>query len=298
MSTDLRIKKLRGSGGYVIATLTDEQQSKASIGGPDLFLAPLCRMDTEKISKYFCNMCNEEHEGAPNIQYENPDEEVAPGLILMEKGRYVCKTCSNTIAEYREFKKEEEPTIDTTAVSNVDTNTPSTPQPTEEVQQSTETSIPQQTQPTEEVQQSTETSIPQQTQPTEEVQQSPSLQQPVETQHTTTESASTPISTINGRIVYDENAVKIGTVKQVGVDAANAMVLVVTQNDGTESIIPWSKVKKVGEIVLLGEPDKQTTSAVATDVKTPQDEPGKCKKCGFINKNDSKFCEECGAKLQ
>ena len=285
MSTELRIKKLRGSGGYVIAALTDEQQSKASIGGPDLFLAPLCRIDTEKISKYFCNMCDEEHKGAPSIQYENPNEEVAPGLMLMEKGRYVCKTCSNTIAEYREFKKEEEEESagDTATNTATDVNTSSTSQ-----------SPIQQTQPVEEVQQETKVAS-QQTQPVEEVQQ-PDQQQ--STQQTTTESASSSISAINGRAVYDENAVKIGTVKQVGVDATNSMVLVIVQNDGTESIIPWNKVKKIGEVVLLGEPEKQTTSTtVAANNETPQGEPGKCKKCGFVNKNDSKFCEECGAKL-
>ena len=35
MSEDLRIKKLRGSGGFVIAQVTDEQQRKGNLGGPD-----------------------------------------------------------------------------------------------------------------------------------------------------------------------------------------------------------------------------------------------------------------------
>jgi len=50
MSEDLRIKKLRGSGGFVIAQVTDEQQRKGNLGGPDLFLAPIGRLDVE-ISK-------------------------------------------------------------------------------------------------------------------------------------------------------------------------------------------------------------------------------------------------------
>jgi len=45
MSEDLRIKKLRGSGGFVIAQVTDEQQRKGNLGGPDLFLAPIGRLD-------------------------------------------------------------------------------------------------------------------------------------------------------------------------------------------------------------------------------------------------------------
>ena len=41
MSSELRLKKLRGSGGYVMAKVTDQQQSKGNLGGPDLFLAPI-----------------------------------------------------------------------------------------------------------------------------------------------------------------------------------------------------------------------------------------------------------------
>ena len=41
MSAELRLKKLRGSGGFVMARVTDEQQSKGNLGGPDLFLAPI-----------------------------------------------------------------------------------------------------------------------------------------------------------------------------------------------------------------------------------------------------------------
>ena len=39
MSSELRLKKLRGSGGYIMASVTDEQQVKGNLGGPDLFLA-------------------------------------------------------------------------------------------------------------------------------------------------------------------------------------------------------------------------------------------------------------------
>ena len=315
MSSDLRIKKLRGSGGYVIAALTDEQQSKASIGGPDLFLAPLCRMDTEKISKYLCNMCDKEYEGAPKIQYENPNEEVAPGLILVEKGRYVCNPCGTTIAEYREFKKEDEAEETAQQMPTEEPVTPSTdtvmPQPPVQqphipaetpppsplaARQPTEEAPPSPLaarQPTEEAppsplaaRQPTEEAPPHQMQPTEEPPPAASRQP---TEADATESA--PVSAIDGRAVYDENAVKIGTVKQVGIDTTNTMVLVIAQNDGTESIIPWDKIKKIGEIVMLGDP------AIQNVKEEPQDIPGKCKKCLFENKEGSKFCEQCGAKM-
>ena len=50
MSSEIRLKKLRGSGGYVMAKVTDEQQMKGNLGGPDLFLAPIGRLDAETIT--------------------------------------------------------------------------------------------------------------------------------------------------------------------------------------------------------------------------------------------------------
>ncbi len=108
MSSELRLKKLRGSGGYVMAKVTDQQQSKGNLGGPDLFLAPIGRLNSEQISKYSCNSCEREFEGSPNIEFENPNEEVAENLILVERGTYTCNECNGTIAEYREFKKSDE----------------------------------------------------------------------------------------------------------------------------------------------------------------------------------------------
>ena len=108
MSAELRLKKLRGSGGFVMARVTDEQQSKGNLGGPDLFLAPVGRLESELISKYTCNTCEKEFEGSPKIEFENPNEEVAENLILVERGKYLCNGCDSTIAEYRDFRKPDE----------------------------------------------------------------------------------------------------------------------------------------------------------------------------------------------
>ena len=108
MSNDLRLKKLRGSGGYIMATVTDDQQRKGNLGGPDLFLAPVGRIDVDKISKYFCNTCEKDYEGSPKIDYETPNEIVAENLILLEKGQYVCTTCGSVLSEYRNFSKPNE----------------------------------------------------------------------------------------------------------------------------------------------------------------------------------------------
>lgn len=248
MSTELRLKKLRGSGGYVMANVNDEQQMKGNLGGPDLFLAPIGRLDADKISKHFCNTCEKEFEGAPKIEFENPNEEVAENLILAEKGQYICTSCNASIAEYREFKKQDEGGEIGNAKPIEQNNEPQkieTPQVTEEIPRSI-----------------------------------PETQQ----EEVTHPGPATSVSTIEGRIVYDENANKVGVAKQVGIDSTQSMVLIITKNDGTEGSISWNNIKKVGEVILLGKPEEA-------------EQPGKCPNCGFTNKAGSKFCEECGTKL-
>ena len=108
MYSELRLKKLRGSGGYVMASVTDTQQIRGNLGGPDLFLAPIGRLNTEQITKYYCNTCDKEYGMPPRIDYESPNELVAENLVLAERGRYVCEICNYTLAEYRNFKKPDE----------------------------------------------------------------------------------------------------------------------------------------------------------------------------------------------
>ena len=96
-------KKLRGSGGYAIARVTDPEQKKANLGGPELFLAGIGRLEEDRFVKYFCNKCEKEYEGSPSVIYDNPNEELGEGVTLAEKGEYKCKTCNATIAQYRRF---------------------------------------------------------------------------------------------------------------------------------------------------------------------------------------------------
>ena len=245
MSSELRLKKLRGSGGYVMATVNDQQQMKGNLGGPDLFLAPIGRLDSQKITKHFCNTCEKEFEGPPKINYENPNEEVAENLILAEKGQYICNSCSAVIAEYREFRKQNE-TVEVGSAKPLETS------------QTTQISQP------------------------EPVQVKPEITP------ATQPGPATAVSSIEGLAVYDENAKKIGKAKQVGIDSNQSVVLLIIKNDGTEGSIPWNSIRKVGDVILLGSP-----------VVAPQPiQPGKCANCGFSNKEGSKFCEECGSKLQ
>ena len=122
MSSELRLKKLRGSGGFIMATVNDDQQRKGNLGGPDLFLAPVGRLDSDKISKYYCNTCEKEYEGSPKVEYENPNEVVAENLVLLEKGQYVCTTCGSILAEYRNFSKQDEAASVGAAIPVANTN--------------------------------------------------------------------------------------------------------------------------------------------------------------------------------
>jgi len=255
MSSELRLKKLRGSGGYLMANINDEQQMKGNLGGPDLFLAPIGRLNSEIITKHFCNTCEREFEGPPKIEYENPNEEVAENLILAEKGQYVCNTCNSILAEYREFKKQDE-IQDVGAAKPLEVNTQINSKP----------SIQEEPQFTPEIQTQTSTQIPSQ------------VAEPA---------PEGSVSSLEGLAVYDENAKKIGTAKQVGIDSNQTMVLTITKNDGGEGSVPWDNIRKVGDVILLG---KESSPKV--------DQPGKCSSCGFVNNEASKFCEECGTKLQ
>lgn len=219
-----------------MAQVTDDQQRKGNLGGPDLFLAPIGRLDVQLISKYFCNTCEKDYEGGPKIEFENPNEEVAQNLILKERGQYICTTCGSTIAEYREFQKTGE----------VGLAKPITP----EVQPA---------------------QVPRIEQPPVQVQSAPSITQTDST-----------FSSITGMSVYDSNAKKVGVAKQVGINASHQVVLVVTKNDGSDQTIDWAKIKKIGEIVLLGDGSESSAAKCA---------------CGFENKPGSKFCESCGTKL-
>jgi sporulation protein YlmC with PRC-barrel domain len=215
MSSELRLKKLRGSGGFVMARVTDEQQSKGNLGGPDLFLAPIGRLESDKISKYSCNTCENEFEGSPNIEFENPNEEVAENLILVERGKYICNECNSTIAEYREFKKSDEQIE--VGLAN----------PIEQNQDSTFSDFSSLT----------------------ELNPDSTIQEKITSQVNPVDST---FRSIMGMDVFDENAKKIGVAKQVGVDSTQSLVLVISDNEGNDVSVNWDKIGTVGEVIFLG----------------------------------------------
>lgn len=264
MSSELRLKKLRGSGGYVMAQVTDEQQSKGSLGGPDLFLAPIGRLDPASISKHHCNACEKDFEGSPKIDYSNPNEQVAENLTLVERGKYLCR-CGSAIAEYRKFSNNDSSRGAGAAYT------------AEQMARAAGQGAPGQQRPQEPQRapepRPAEAPRPQEAAPPAEAQRAPS-----------TPGGATPVNAIAGLHVYDQDAQKVGTASQVGIDASHTIVLVITKDDGTETTVPWSLVKKVGQIIVLGG-------------QAPAPAQGKCPGCGFANKAGAKFCEECGTSV-
>jgi len=271
MSSEIRIKKLRGSGGFVMAKITEEQQRKGNLGGPDLFLAPVGRLDEDKISKHFCNNCEKDFEGSPKINFENPNEEVAENLILVEKGQYLCRKCDSTIAEYREFKKPDKE-------SDAGIAKPMSPESISK----TELIPPMQhsfTPPTK----PTFSPPPAQS----NLQEEKSISQPAQQEVQASKSSS--FNSIVGLAVYDDSIRQIGIVKQMGIDENQNVVIVVTKSDGSNATYRWEQIKKVGEIVLLGSRDDNSGMM--------QGKLSKCHSCGIDNKVGSKFCENCGSSI-
>ena len=100
--------QVHGSGGHVTADLTEEQAKKADLGVGKLFLAPIGKLEPEKMFKHYCNICETEFASPPKIRLEeSANEQVAENLVLIERGQYTCEKCSGVIGEYRVFQKKD-----------------------------------------------------------------------------------------------------------------------------------------------------------------------------------------------
>ena len=271
IAEDMAEKKLRGSGGYAIARITDQEQKKGNLGGPELFLAGIGRLDEDRFVKYYCNKCEKQYEGSPAIVFENPNEELGEGVTLIEKGEYKCKTCNATIAQYRKFEASDQ---------------------TQQQQQAppSPTAFQGQASRVEEEKSSSSSSSS----------SSPDLVvAPATTAATTTTTAVTsgddsffPMQSLVGMSAYDSEAMLIGKVEQIGLrkvgGGGNARITI--KVGGKE--VSWDGISKIGDIILL----KTTTEAKSASA-TAVGGGGKCPACGYQNESDAAFCAECGTKL-
>jgi sporulation protein YlmC with PRC-barrel domain len=231
IAEDMIEKKLRGSGGYAIARVTDEEQKKGNLGGPELFLAGIGRLDESRFVKYYCNKCEKVYEGSPALVFENPHEELGEGVTLIEKGEYKCKTCNSTIAQYRKFDapaqtpQQQEPTVASSSqvpASKVEGKESPSSSPTAD-----------------------------------------SIVATTATQSTTTITSDSffPMQSLVGMSAYDSEAMLIGKVEQLGLrkvgGGGNARITIKIG----EKEVPWDGISKIGDIVLLKTSETKSAEA-------------------------------------
>ncbi len=96
--------RIRGSGGYIVAELTEEEKNQR-LGG-EYFIGALGRIEESRITSYYCNVCNKEFDGSPLIKFEKLDKDVE-GVTLVEEGEYICKECNSVIGTYKRFSNTE-----------------------------------------------------------------------------------------------------------------------------------------------------------------------------------------------
>src|SRR5918997_3775777 len=258
IAEDMAEKKLRGSGGYAIARVTDEEQKKGNLGGPELFLAGIGRLEEDRFVKHYCNKCEKAYEGSPALVFENPNEELGEGVTLIEKGEYKCKTCNATIAQYRKFDAPAQTPHQQEATNN--------------------TSV-----------QVSDSRVE------EKVIPSSSGPDPVTAPTTITTATTTiasngffPMQSLVGMSAYDSEAMLIGKVEQIGLrkvgGGGNARITIKVG----EKEVSWDGISKIGDIILLK----------GTEANPPAEAAGgKCSACGYQNESDATFCAECGTKL-
>jgi len=267
-------KKLRGSGGYTIAKVNDNEQKMANLGGPELFLAGIGRLETARFVKYHCNRCEKDYEGAPNIQYENPNEDLGENIILIEKGEYKCKSCDYTIAQYRKFNDVKE-----NNVHSLDDNGP------EE-----------------------KTGIKE-----ESLKKSEPDDQKIKIKQATNGSKIrdleldySPIEKIIGMSTYDNNGQLVGKISEIGLrkilKGKVQFSFKITNSEKEITEVTWDNIDKIGDIVILQEKsfDKDLPSSINNNNTNGMINQNSkiCINCNYKNDIESTFCEECGKKLE
>jgi sporulation protein YlmC with PRC-barrel domain/DNA-directed RNA polymerase subunit RPC12/RpoP len=293
---DLREKKLRGSGGYVFANVTDEEQKKGNLGGPELFLAGVGRLNEDRFSKYYCNKCEKEYEGSPAISYENPNEDLGEDVTLIEKGEYKCSTCNNIIAQYRKFN---------TPATQTTVNAPNT---SKQIQSSEDNKY--------KLPSSSITSQQQEQQQERSTSPSTIDMSNIPQTHTFDDKGTGFISiqSLVGMPAYNSEAMLIGRVAEIGLrrlQGRNMQITLKIANEDNEANnnsssshnqsteVSWDNISKIGDIILVvGRREVMPTPDSGTDATvTNRSGNKKCSSCGYQNQEDAVFCEECGNKL-
>ncbi len=290
---ELKEKKLRGSGGYVIARISDYEQKKGNLGGPELFIAGIGRLPKDRILKYYCNKCEKDYPSSPDLNIENPNEEVGEGVVLIEKGEYKCSVCNAVISQYRKFNNENP-----------------LPNKTHSFSQSTPSNV------TKSVKGTSDSSSKNKNEFEKPILSSNTYEEntldSIQSENTDTKSTNItiakgkyfPIQSIIGMPVYDHEAMLVGNVQEIGLrKSLNGIIQITLKIDNRDKInetnddevhdeISWSDISKIGDIVLINWQQKKILpSNTSTDKKV-------CVACQYNNESDALYCEQCGKKLE
>ncbi|MDQ3084866.1 MAG: hypothetical protein M3Q77_08655 [Thermoproteota archaeon] len=293
-------KKLRGSGGYAIAKVSDDEQKIANLGGPELFLAGIGKLDKDRFKKYYCNKCEKEYQGAPNLEFENPNEDLGENIILKEKGEYKCKNCDYIIAQYRKFDESKE---------NVNLESKGEEKENERYDGKVET---------ENRNESKSINPINQIENNDNDKAIPDLK-----------STYVHIEKIIGMSTYDNNAHLTGKVQEIGLrkllDGKVEFSFKIKDSNNEIKEIEWNKISKIGDIIILADQNLQSNENksrgsgggdngnvssgnsnrdINSSLSTPslstttKIDTKTCKNCKYNNEAESIFCEECGKKLE
>lgn len=304
-------KKLRGSGGYAIAKVSDDEQKKANLGGPELFLAGVGKLDNDRFKKYYCNKCEKEYQGAPNLEFENPNEDLGENIILKEKGEYKCKNCDYIIAQYRKFDESK----DNATLESKDQNEKEKENGNKSYDEVVET------------ENKNESNNKSSINPINSI--NPTENSDNDKAIPDLKSTYVHIEKIIGMSTYDNNAHLIGNVQEIGLrkllDGNVEFSFKIKDSNNEIREIEWNKISKIGDIIILAADQSSqanenksrglgdgigninsgnsnmninnsssassASSATKLDTKT-------CKNCKSPNEAESVFCEECGKKLE
>ena len=295
---ELREKKLRGSGGYVIARISDYEQKKGNLGGPELFIAGIGRLPKDRILKYYCNKCEKDYPTSPDLNYENPNEDVGEGVVLIEKGEYKCSVCNAVLSQYRKFNNETPPPPPSKTKSfSQQSNSSDVTKSVNDISDSSPKNKSE-----------SENSILTSNNTHEE-----NISDSIQSESTDTKSSNVtiakgkyfPIQSIIGMPVYDHEAMLVGNVQEIGLrKTLNGTIQITLKIDNRDKIsetngdelyneITWSDVSKIGDIVLINWEQKKISSS-----NTPPRDKKICVACQYHNESDAMYCEQCGKKLE
>lgn len=300
-------KKLRGSGGYAIAKVSDDEQKKANLGGPELFLAGIGKLDKDRFKKYYCNKCEKEYQGAPNLEFENPNEDLGENIILKEKGEYKCKNCDYIIAQYRKFDESKD---NTNLESKKEVQEGEGEREVEQEKDRLDEVL--ETENRNESKSNTSNSINQ----TENNNDDKAISD--------VKSTYVHIEKIIGMSTYDNNAHLIGKVQEIGLrkllDGNVEFSFKIKNSNNEIKEIEWNKISKIGDIIILADQNSPNenklrgsgsthnvgssnsntdlNSSSSTSSTTAKLDGKTCRNCKYNNEAESIFCEECGKKLE